>query len=155
MPTALKYLLAFMVAAVVVIVGYNAFWPGVAIEPIQPVVEEGSEPQGEPTFSWSYSTDESEEIPRTTISLRAMYFDGTSRTKEIDTVDGTCNTYPSPDDDVYPKSDQIICYYAGFGLYYKVVATGNGTYSVQRREFEEASPDYSPPIAAFETIAEF
>lgn len=154
MPTALKYLLAFVVAAVVVIAGYDAFWPGVDVT-VEPVVKEDSEPQGEPTFSWSYSTDESGEIARTKITLRAMYFDGTSRTKEIDTVDGTCNTYPSPDDDVYPKSDQIICYYAGFGLYYKVVATGNGTYSVQRREFEEASPDYSPPVTGFETIVVF
>lgn len=154
MPIALRYLLAFVVAAVVVIAGYNAFWPGVDVT-VEPVIQREEVPHGEPTFSWSYSTDESGEIPRTRITLRAMYFDGTSRTKEIDTVDGTCNVYPSPETDVYPKSDQIICYYAGFGLYYKVVVTGNGTYAVQRREFEEASPDYDPPVTGFETIVVF
>jgi len=153
MPTALKYLLAFVVAAVVVIAGYNAFWPGVDVT-VEPVIQREEVPHGEPTFSWSYATDETGEIPRTRITLRAMYFDGTSRMKEIDTVDGTCNVYPSPETDVYPKSEQIICYYAGLGHYFKIVAQ-DGKYLVQKRTFEEASPDYTPPVTNFETIVVF
>lgn len=153
MPTALKYLLAFVVAAVVVVAGYNAFWPGVDVT-VGPVIQKEEVPHGEPTFSWSYSTDETGEIPRTKITLRAMYFDGVSRTKEIDTVDGTCNVYPSPDDNVYPKSEQIICYYAGLGHYFKIVAQ-DGKYLVQKRTFEEATPDYDPPVTGFETIMVF
>lgn len=82
-------------------------------------------------------------------------WNGTSQTKEIDTIEGSRNEYVSPDADVYAQSEMIICYYAGFGRYYKVVASGNGTYSVQRREFEEASPHYTPLVASFETIVVF
>lgn len=152
MSTALKYLIAFAIAAALVTAGYVALWQGAEIE-TAPRVEEDV-PQGEPIFTWVYATDESGEIPRTKISLRAMYFDGVSRTKEIDTVDGTCNVYPSPETDVYPKSEQIICYYAGLGHYFKIVAQ-DGKYLVQKRTFEEASPDYTPPVTNFETIVVF
>ena len=154
MPIALRYLLAFVVAASLVIAGYRAFGPQRGAVPVKPVAEEEDVPQGEPMFTWVYSSLEEGEILRTKVSLRAMYFDGASRTKEIDTVDGTCNTYPSPDDDVYRKSEQIICYYAGLGNYFKIVAQ-DGKYLVQKRTFEEASPDYTPPVTGFETVAEF
>ncbi len=48
----------------------------------------------------------------------------------------------------------IICYYAGLGRYYKVVEDRDG-YAVQRRVFEEASPDYDPPPQAYETVVRF
>ena len=108
---------------------------------------------GEPTFTWSYETDESGDVPSTVVYATATYEDGTSVRKEIDTVQGTCATHPDPAADAYGAT-QIICYYAGFGTYYKVVASGD-TYAVQRQEFEEASPDYQPPVAAFETIVTF
>lgn len=113
-------------------------------------------PTGEPVFTWSYkSTGENGEIPRALVSLTANYSDGNIVTKEIETVQGgDCSAYPEPDKDIYPKSEMIICYYAGFGEYFKVVEA-DGKYLVKRREFGEASPDYNPPQAEFEVLAEF
>lgn len=113
-------------------------------------------PIGEPVFTWSYEPiDESAEIPRTSVSLTANYPDGNKITKQIEVIQGgDCNEYQSPDQDVYPKSEMIICYYAGFGEYYKVVKDVD-KYLVKRKMFEEASPDYNPPQAQFEVLAEF
>lgn len=117
----------------------------------EPIVQA---PKGAPAFAWTYREFEQEEIPRTAISLEATYPDGTTLTKEIDTIEGGCNEYPEPDADVYPASTEIICYYAGFGRYYKVVE-GEGGFLVQRKEFEEAAPDYDPPVQEFATLVRF
>ncbi len=109
---------------------------------------------GEPTFEWTYSSFEEKEIPRTHIGLVARYPDGTTQTKDIDTIQGSCNEYANPDKDVYSKSKMIICYYAGFGDYYKVVASGDG-YNVERKEFEEGEPDSPAVEQPFKTIAVF
>jgi hypothetical protein len=108
----------------------------------------------DPSFQWSYQEFEESEIPRTTITLTARSSDGVSQTKEIDTIEGGCNEYAEPDVDAYSTSTMIICYYAGLGRYYKVVEQ-DGTYLVQRKIFEEASPDYVPVQNEFETIASF
>lgn len=106
-------------------------------------------------FEWVYEPmGEKEGIPQTTISLVGHYTDGTSEKNQIDKIEGGCNEYSNPDKDVYKGSTEIICYYAGFGRYYKVVQSGE-RYLVQRKEFEEASPDYNPPIQDFKTIAQF
>lgn len=117
-------------------------------------VSEVKNDRGTPTFTWSYESFESEMIPRTTVSLTARYEDGTVETKPVETIEGNCNEYTEPDADVYSKSTMIICYYAGFGRYYKVVEK-NGEYQVLRKEFEEASPDYEPPIANYEVLVSF
>lgn len=111
-------------------------------------------PEGRPTFAWSYASFEKDEILRTTISLTARYANGFATTKVIDTIEGTCNEYENRDADVYSDSSMIICYYAGLGRYFKVVEREN-LYEVKRKEFEEASPDYNPPVRTFETIATF
>lgn len=110
--------------------------------------------EGAPTFTWNYRSFEKNDLPHSDISLVATYSNGMSKTKLIDTIEGGCNEYVSPDKDVYKDSTMIICYYAGFGQYYKVVERDGG-YDVQRREFEEASPDYNPPKQEFKTIATF
>jgi len=109
---------------------------------------------GDATFTWSYRSFSESDIPRTTISLTAEYTGGDVRIKEIDTIQGDCNEYTERDIDVYSQSEMIICYYAGLGHYYKVVEAEDA-YLVQRRVFEEASPDYNPEPESFETIAEF
>jgi hypothetical protein len=111
-------------------------------------------PAGEPVFGWKYSTVDKEGIPQTTISILATYPDSTEVTKEIDTIEGECNEYLEPDADVYQNSKMIICYYAGLGHYFKVIE-GDGKYLVQRKVFEEASPEYNPPVEDFETVVEF
>lgn len=109
---------------------------------------------GEPTFSWSYRSFERDYIPYTEISLTAGYASSTPVTKIIDTVEGDCNAYETLDSDVYEGSTMVICYYAGLGRYFKVVP-GEGEYLVQRKIFEEASPDYDPPVQGYETVARF
>lgn len=107
-----------------------------------------------PEFSWSYESFEKDEIPQTTIKLTANYSDGTNETKTIDTIAGDCNDYGMIDEDVYEQSMMIVCYYAGLGHYFKVIES-NGEYLVQRKVFEEASPDYDPPVQEFETVERF
>lgn len=109
---------------------------------------------GTPMFEWKYVSFEKDFIPHTVVSLNAIYTNGTIRTKEIDTIEGGCNEYASPENDVYIKSTEIICYYSGLGRYYKVVLEGE-EYIVKRKVFEEASPDYNPPIQGFITIEKF
>ncbi len=106
-------------------------------------------------FEWSYEAKgEKDGIPHTIVSLLARYTDGTTEKKQIDEIEGGCNEYVTPDKDVYSGSKMIICYYAGFGRYYKIVQSGVN-YLVERKEFEEASPEYNPPIEDFQTIAQF
>lgn len=108
-----------------------------------------------PTFSWSYREYENEGIPYTEISLTASYENRTtSTTQVIDRVEGSCNAYEDPEIPTYERSTMVICYYAGLGRYYRVVKDGED-YAVQRRVFEEASPDYEPPIRPYETILWF
>lgn len=111
---------------------------------------------GAPTFTWTYSPVEkgSVSIPYNIVSLTATYPEGTIDTKEIDTIEGDCNEYVNPDKDVYLKSTEIICYYAGLGRYYKVVKDGT-EYLVKKKEFEEGTPDYNPPTQEFVTIVKF
>lgn len=113
-----------------------------------------AKPSGEPAFAWTYRTSFEGDIPRTAISLVAAYPDGSEVTKEIDAIAGDCNEYEEADADTYERSAMIICYYAGLGHYYKVIET-DGSYLVQRKVFEEASPEYAPPPEEFETVAAF
>lgn len=123
-------------------------------EPVKQKEPSVTTQEEEPTFEWSYTYSSKSDIPRSTIHLTAKYPSGASTTKQIETIEGTCNEYENRDPDVYPKSQMIICYYAGFGRYYKVVEEG-ASYAIKRKEFEEASPDYNPPIAPFETLVRF
>jgi len=107
-----------------------------------------------PSFEWVYVESFDTEIPYTNISLTARNPDGSTFTKEIDTIAGGCNEYEEADADAYPKSTIIICYYAGLGHYFKVVESGE-QYMVLRKVFEEASPEYDPPVEEFEVVAQF
>lgn len=143
-------LLAFVLSlCVVLIVGGYVFEDNALNSSIESKTDRGL-----PTFIWSYESFESEMIPRTKVSITARYEDGTAETKPVETIEGNCNEYTEADADVYPKSTMIICYYAGFGRYYKVVEN-NGKYQVLRKEFEEASPDYEPPVANYEVLVSF
>jgi len=112
------------------------------------------QPIDAPAFEWSYRDFEDKDIPYTEITLTAFYDNGPAVARTIDTIEGNCNVFEEADGDVYERSTMIICYYAGFGRYYKVVESGE-EYLVQRREFEEASPDYNPPQQSFRTIERF
>lgn len=150
----MKWVLAFILF--VLLVGGTLYLVFVREKPslVPSYVPSSPEATSTPTFTWSYRTYEDHDIPYTEITLTATYIDGTVERKIIDTIDGSCNTYETTDPDVYSGSTMIICYYAGFGRYYKVIEN-KGSYLVQRKEFEEASPDYDPPVQSFQTITQF
>ena len=124
------------------------------VQTVQESPVEETTPKGNPRFTWDYTTSEKDGIPQTAIAITANYPDGSTARKIVDVVEGSCNDYTQSDSDVYPDSTMIICYYAGLGRYYKVMAS-NGAYLVQRRVFEEASPDYNPPVTGYETVVSF
>lgn len=141
----MKFLIALL-AIVVLVAGYVVLRPA--------AVPETSVSRGPATFTWSYRQFERDSIPYSRISATATYADGSTETKEIDTIEGSCNVYEERDKDVYEKSDMIICYYAGLGRYYKITEAETG-YEIERRIFEEGSPEYEPPTLPYEAIATF
>lgn len=147
----MKWAVALGLALVIVLASFFILRE-TAIAPT--VVHESEVSKGAPLFSWTYRDYVENDIPRSEISLVATYGDGTRTTKVIDTVEGSCTPYESTEEQVYEHASMILCYYAGFGLYYKVVEK-SGSHLVQRKEFEEASPDYDPPVQPYETIATF
>lgn len=152
----MKTFFTFIILIAVIICGYFLLRDTTPNEsPMQTPVTETPAPVGEPMFAWEYESLGEDEmgILRTNIGIAATYPDGTVVRKELREVQGGCNDYPDPDRDTY-EGMMIMCYYAGFGEYYKIVKTDLG-YDVRRKEFEEASPDYEPPLMEYETIATF
>ncbi len=143
-----------IIVALVALVAAFTLYIHESMEETTPPVNDQTLSFTNPTFAWTYDSFTEEEIPRTRISLTATSSNGTEQTKEIATIQGSCNDYVSPDANVYANSTMIICYYAGLGHYYKVVEA-EGSYLVQEKTSEEARPDYNPPIEEFETIAVF
>ena len=109
---------------------------------------------GQPTFTWSFRKTPGGNIAMTEITLTATYPNGTKVAKAIETIEGGCNEYSSPDKDVYAKSIMIMCYHSGVGRDYKVVKDDKG-YAVMRKEFEEASPGYNPPVQPYKEVKRF
>lgn len=156
----MKKLIA-IVFVIIVIVGVAYIVQTIShknIEEESPVVTTPVEYIGKPTFTWEYSEFVKNEIPGSVITLRATYENGATKKQEIDTIEGSCNALhdQDPEDkrDVYAKSEMILCYYAGYGHYYKVVES-NGSYLVKRKLIEETPPDEPYTEHSFETIAQF
>jgi hypothetical protein len=102
-------------------------------------------------FTWRHHViDENADYPKSVVSLVTNRADGTNQEKEVATVDGSCNIMPT-EAKLALNSEQLLCYYAGFGYQFRVISVTNG-YEVQQKEIEEASPDYNPPIGEFKTI---
>lgn len=141
------------VAAAIAIVVFEPFSQKTLVENGDAVAQTAGN-RGTATFTWTYLGLEQDSIPYTSIRATASYEDGTSDTRIIDTVEGSCNAYEEADTDTYARSTMVICYYAGLGRYYKIIEDENG-YLVQRRIFEEASPEYDPPQQPYETVERF
>ena len=110
-----------------------------------------------PVFTWRYAEGSSlnlDGIPETDVFLEVRYPDGSLESQKVDTVPGGCNELADADDDHAPMSTVIQCYSAGLGYRYKV-SKGEREYFVQRKKFEEASPEYEPPFYDYQVIARF
>lgn len=109
-----------------------------------------------PAFAWKFEPDDTlngDGNPNTNIYLEAKYYDGEAVSKLIDTTHGSCNELPDIDADSVPGSTMIQCYGAGLGFTFKITK-GEVSYLVMRKEFEEGSPDYDPPVQKFKVVAE-
>ncbi len=142
-----------LIAVIIIIVGGYFLLRDTEPKEAQTPTPVAETPAGNPTFAWEYSPFEKGEFPYNKVSLSATYPDGTVVKKDVGEVQGGCENYPDPDADVY-DSTMIMCYYAGFGEYFKVVKAGD-VYEVRHKEFEEGSPDYNPPVMEYETVATF
>ncbi len=148
----MKYIVVVVLSFALVAVGFFALSPNSNdYTPDLPTTMKG---EGEPVLSWSYIESEIDSILYSEISLTAEYENNVTETKLIDRVEGSCNEYEERDVDVYEKSQMIICYYAGLGRYFKVVQVADG-YVVQRKVFEESTPDYEPRVEEYETVTRF
>lgn len=121
----------------------------------QPNVDQAiTEPAAVPNvvgFNWSFRPiDTTPEYPQTKVSVIVLRADGTEQETFLSNVDGTCNQMPV-ETVLALGSKQILCYFAGFGYQFRVIAARDG-YEVQRKEIEEGSPEYTPPVAEFETV---
>lgn len=110
-----------------------------------------------PVFTFRFVEDDSLNLdgrPQTNIYLDAKYPDSTVLSKLVDTTPGSCNSLPDSNEDIVPNSSIIQCYSAGLGYRFKITK-GRESYLVLRKIFEEALPDYTPPLYEYEVVSEF
>ncbi len=108
------------------------------------------------TFAWKYEQADSlnlDGIPETNVFLELIYPSGLIEKKLIDTTPGGCNDLPEHDPESIPGLATAQCYSAGLGYLFRVIQ-GTESYMVQRKIFEEASPEYTPSVETYETILE-
>lgn len=124
---------------------YKTYAPAPAEETPQP-----AEPAGPPAFSWRFEDADSlnpDGNPETRVLLDVTYADGSKETRLVDTTHASCNELPETEAGI------IQCYGAGLGYRFRIIESGS-RYLVQRKTFEEASPEYEPPAYEYETVLE-
>lgn len=120
----------------------------------------GTLPPGSKTevsaFEWRFEEADTlnlDGVPNTNVFLEVTYENGETLNKLIDTTAGSCNELPEKEADSAENSTDIQCYSAGLGHRFKITK-GPASYRVERKTFEEALPDYTPPDYQYEVIAE-
>lgn len=109
------------------------------------------------SFTWNYEPAASlnlDGLPNTNVFLEAVYSNQEVVRKLIATVPGGCNDLPDTEPDNALNSKTAQCYSVGLGYRFKVI-TGEQSYLVQQKEFEEGLPDYAPPETQYKTVSEF
>lgn len=112
---------------------------------------------GVSAFAWRFEQADSlnlDGIPETDIFLDATYQNGEVQTRLIDTVSSSCNELPDTEPDSVEGTTNIQCYGAGLGYRFKITRSDE-SYLIERKMFEEALPDYNPPVYEYETVMEF
>ncbi len=120
----------------------------------EPVAEDLTEA---PAFAWTFADSASLNLdgnPQTDVFLTATHADGTVETKQVDTVPGGCSVLPDLEEGSIEGAPAAQCYYAGLGQRYRIVE-GDREYAVERKVFEEASPEHEPPQEEYERVASF
>lgn len=111
----------------------------------------------ETTFSWRFAeakTNNLDGLPKTDIFLTITY-NHRSIEKLVDTVDGGCSLLEGQifEGDI-SNAGSVQCYAAGFGQQYRVTQS-KYVFFVERKFFEEASPDITPSVYEWEVVSEF
>jgi len=108
-------------------------------------------------FAWKFEEADSLNLdgaPNTNIFLAITYSNDAVENKLIDTTPGSCNELPDTEEEIVTNSTMIQCYSAGLGHRYKITRDVD-SYLVERKTFEEALPNHTPPLYEYEVIAEF
>lgn len=109
-----------------------------------------------PKFEWRFAQASSlnpDGNPKTDVYLAATYDNEVTHSKLIATTDGGCAALPDAEKDSVTGAETIQCYYAGHGYRFKVTKAATA-YQIQQKEFEEGSPEYTPPNLPYKVIAE-
>lgn len=124
-------------------------------EVVAPVVQQVETTQP-PMFAWIFGKSDKldlDGLPQSTVTLRTTYSGGIIKDTLIDTVQGSCNELPDADKDNVAHTATIQCYAAGAGERFRIIK-GEQSYLVQKKEFEEGSPEYNPPEQEYKTVKE-
>jgi len=106
------------------------------------------------SFEWKFEDADSLNLdgqPNTDVFVEVTYESGEVRDVLVDTQPGGCNTLDSADEDNALGSKNAQCYGAGLGFTYKITKEED-SYLVKRKQFEEALPDYNPPVIVLDQI---
>ena len=121
------------------------------------VVAENDEVTGVPTFAWRFTsatTTNGDGQSQTNVFLTASQ-GGKNTELFVDTVDGGCSEIAdeTQEGDI-SNTGKVQCYYAGLGQQYRITLREE-IYLVERKLFEEATPDVEPTEYVWEVAAEF
>jgi hypothetical protein len=108
-------------------------------------------------FSWRFENANSlngDGNPNTDIFIDILYENREVVSKLVQVSHGSCNELEEVERDSLAGTKNVLCYGAGLGYRLKIVKVDN-LYRIMRQTFEEGSPDYTPTILPYETIAEF
>ena len=119
--------------------------------------EQTEQNQGPTTFTWRFDEADTNNLdgnPQTDVYLTITH---SNRTIErlVDTVDGSCSELEGESyEGDNSTAGKVQCYAAGLGQQYRITQS-KYIFFVERKLFEEALPDVTPPVYEWEVIEEF
>ena len=129
--------------------------PAPAIAP-ETKSEEAAASREPSAFAWRFEKADSmnpDGNPETDVLLDIAYTDSTIESVLIDTTPGNCNELPDPEEQRVEGTGVVQCYAAGLGYRYKITK-GESSYLIERKEFEEGSPEYVPVVQEYKIVSE-
>lgn len=111
----------------------------------------------EPIFSWEFEEADSLNLdgqPETNVILTITHEGKVPQRKLVETSQSGCNELPDPEEGSVPGTTAVLCYGAGLGYMFKITQSTEA-YLIERKMFEEGSPDHTPLSQEYEVIHEF
>lgn len=107
-------------------------------------------------FAWRYEKANSlnpDGNLNTDVFIDITYADGSRGSTFVALSHGGCADLPDSKEERVAGTHVAQCYGAGLGYYFKITK-GESSYRVERKMFEEGSPEYNPPEQPYEVILE-